>query len=46
MNSVGGVYDVLIGGFFMAYGKTLKESGAELTANLAAGFAAGVQNIC
>ena len=45
MSTVGGASGVLIGGFFMAYAKILKDNGSETLPKLAAGFAAGVESI-
>ena len=45
MSSVGGASGVLIGSFFLAFGKTLQENGGESLPEFAAGFAAGVESI-
>ena len=45
MSAVGGASGVLVGGFFIAYGKMLKENGSESLPKLAVGFAAGVESI-
>lgn len=45
MSSVGGASGVLLGSFFLIFGKTLNENGGESLSNIAACFAAGVESI-